>query len=272
MKMWTQNPSTVMNFMNYDDLVPGKRCFVKLVYNEVVSIASGNTVPLALTVAGNSVWDPNITLTGHSARGLAYLSTLYNRYYVVKSQCIFTVTNYTTANVNVAVPTLIAATTQSENINYLLTRLASGTDKTAEPGEARDIKFAQIYPYGSLGQKYQRKLVSFGTTARFFGPMKDIQDNTATSAVNGDPASRWCHEFYCYNQDGTATANVFVGFKCIYWTVFYQPKGTAGPTLHEDVEVPEEPASPGDNPIGVDDVSFDPSTHEWADFDPEPDP
>jgi len=71
----------------------GKKKLVKHRYCETISINTGAGYAGDYVFLANSLYDPNVTGTGHQPYGFDTMTTLYDHYTVIGSKCIVTVAN-----------------------------------------------------------------------------------------------------------------------------------------------------------------------------------
>lgn len=209
----------------------------------LANVGAGPAVlPASHRVSGNSIWDPDDTNIGHTFYGAPWISQQYNRYFVYKSQILWTITNFQTDDFQ---PIIVVAASH-KNANFLLDLMNTALNKQSVPWERNDVITREVQSYASVANRFEKRIKVTSTTKKHFGPTTDLMDSDATAPMNADPANQWWHLLYWYKRNANTSGNFTVGFKIKYWVMFYDPK-SAGAGEKEDVEAPETP-DPGAPP------------------------
>lgn len=161
-----------------------------------------------LVMSGNGLYDPNITLSGHSPRAFDQIIQMYDHYIVSESTCTVTTVNEND-NSNayiIGIAVMDTATTKSDPNDYL---------------EHPHVSYRMVGPKTTEPKTVRVK----GTLKRALG-MKMNSDNNALKGNNaGNPAEQWYYHIFVAPIDGTANLAakptfVTLNYKC----KFIEPK------------------------------------------------
>lgn len=179
---------------------------VKLNYVEQVTIASVGGNPYMLyTFAGNSLFDPNVTGTGHQPMYFDQYAALYARYRVVASSFKIDVINVSgvSAMYYVVEPNTIQSTTTDLSTLYEQSR--SGAPR--------------IVPVASRIASRMKRYVS---TRKVCGLTKtQMYDDTFSALVTANPGNLWYWNLLFGSLDGTAEIDGYFVVKITYYCQFF---------------------------------------------------
>lgn len=180
---------------------------VKLKYSEVVPLAT-----LAFdehVFAGNSVYDCNVTGTGHQAMGHDQFSSLYNRFRVhaskIEAQFVAQSSNTNTAAIVGVAP--------------MVTNTGPTTLDQARERDHAKCRFVAA----SGGSPAGRKVVSYMSTAHALGISKQSArgNNSLQALISADPADLWYWTVFGGTIDQTTAINQQVLVTITYYVEYF---------------------------------------------------
>lgn len=166
-------------------IVPDEQ-FMKLKYNGVATMLISAGSISNYIWSGNSVYDPDVSGTGHQPMGFDQWSAFYNKYTCFGSK------------ITVEILNISGATAGAQNIQATLMPLASRV-ATSVPQSVTDINVLYEYPYcqhkegNIVGGASRLKFKSYMSTAKIDGVSKQkiaIDDNY-TALISADPVNEW---------------------------------------------------------------------------------
>lgn len=160
----------------------------------------------------NSLFDPDLTGSGHQPRGFDQYMQMYDHYTVVGAKCTVTFTNESTSNASMPIVCAVALTDNNIPI----------TAKYSDIMERADINSGVIaHPEG--GNATCKRSVGFGAK-KFFG-RTNIMDN---DDLKGDAVSNPAEQAYFHILNSISALStdrgVNLGVVIDYLVVFTEPK------------------------------------------------
>lgn len=204
--------TTLVN--KYNSLWPDVT-YAKLKYFETFEFKlPATTAPMVQVYRGNSIYDPDLTGSGHQPYGYDVYGGMYKSYYVLGSsislRCTMgSATNEKTSSVRFYVVPLDVTTPLGQT---------QGTDTTY--GETPRIKTATGTYYGH-NPVYLKHYAHTGTV---FGLKPNLINSTAdfSALVSANPASEWYWHIYAHTIDTAATASTtYVEVMMTYYVKFF---------------------------------------------------
>lgn len=188
--------------------------FLKLVYTTNVSVASVAGVPQFYTFAGNSLYDPDITGTGHQPMGFDQWQGFYNKYTVYGSKIRATFCNVDS----------VAGAPNTENIMVGLVPTPSDV-AIASIAAANDIVACAEYPYGKykagniVNAAPQLTLNSYMSSSKIDGipKAKVAIDDRYTAVVSANPVNMWRWNIGLQATDKSSTCGGRLLVKITYY-------------------------------------------------------
>lgn len=160
----------------------------------------------------NSLFDPDLTGTGHQPRGFDQYMSMYDHYTVVGAKCTATFTNESTSNASMPIACAIALTDDSAPI------VAKYTDIM----ERSDIRSCTIaHPEGSNAVRTLTK--GFGAK-KFFGRTNIMDNDDLKGDAGTNPAEK--AYFHILNSIAALSTDRGVNINVVidYLVVFTEPK------------------------------------------------
>lgn len=179
---------------------------VKLSYVEHIPITTLGGLPYMLyNFRGNSLFDPNVTGTGHQPMYFDQYAALYNRYRVMGSAVKIDVINNSgvSALFYVCEPNTIQSTTTDLSTLY----------EQSRSGAPRFVPIAA---------RIASRLKRYVSTRKVCGLTKpQIYDDVYSAATIADPGNIWYWNFLFGSVDGTAAVDGHFIIKITYYAQFY---------------------------------------------------
>jgi len=179
------------------------KMFVKLKYVEELNLTDIVGTNIYYSFRGNSLWDPNLTGSGHQPLFFDQYAAIYQRYKVFASKITVLVTNPTSSPCNMVL--------QSGTDNYLG---SSYSQILEQPG----AKVTRTIPPTN---QMTSKMTNFSTTRRACGlSRKEVSEENYSALVTGNPNEIWYHNLFFQNAYAIAI-NVYITVQITYYAQFY---------------------------------------------------
>lgn len=188
------------------------RMNVKLTYtqNFVLTTGTAGVFGSSQEFSLNSVYDPDITGTGHQPYGYDSMSSLYKRYKV--NGCLMKCTFEDPSDESATLGIMVKSPSQSDSISSL----------TIQQAKERPMCVTRTLMNSG---KQQTRINSYFPMATVFGWTKEQfhgdMENT-TAAVSGSPGSQPKIEFAVAQTRGVSGYSAVVELKLIYFVTFYE--------------------------------------------------
>lgn len=179
------------------------KMFVKLRYVEQLNLTDIVGQTLYYSFRGNSLYDPNLTGSGHQPLFFDQYASIYQRYMVFGSKIRVSITNPTSSPLNVVL--------QSGTDNYLGSNYAQILE---QPG----AKVTRTIPPSN---QVTAVIQNFSTTRRACGlSKKEVSEENYSALVTGNPNEIWYHNLLFQNAYAIGV-NVYITVQITYYAQFY---------------------------------------------------
>lgn len=156
--------------------------------------------------AGNGLYDPDITGSGHQPTGFDQLMALYTRYCVIKSKCTVKLSCVgTTAPTQNAWAVLVPETNVST---------AASIEEALAMPFAKSLDFNINYVGSELTQEL--------TTSKFMGIVqRNLDDEDVYQGTSGaNPSRLWYWSVYCMPVDASSSMTLYALVELTYTAIF----------------------------------------------------
>lgn len=183
------------------------RLFVKLKYQERISLSNTTGALSSYLFSGNSIYDPNHTGTGAQPAGFDQWAAFYNRYTVRGSKMSVQFANVQTTNAAAAVENVLVAV--NDTTGYTDLDAAS-----ANPYMRRTL----YTPTNGFPV-----LKSFMSTKKIVG-QRMVDDDTYGSAVTTSPVDQWYWQILSLPVDRLSSLTQYAYVTIVYYVEFHDRK------------------------------------------------
>lgn len=185
------------------------RQIVKMRYSEDVNISAGATLG-AYDFRANSIFDPNLTGTGHQPLGHDQWSVFYDHYVVLGAKCRVTLTQSSTAGSDIAFFSLCLQDTSNTMISQSQIR--------EQPRTAWTLVTS---PYA--GQS-SRTLAKNFSAKRFFGAKSVITWDKLGAQFGANPTEDALFRIFFQNMSGLSAISLVANVTIDYIVMLSEPK------------------------------------------------
>lgn len=177
------------------------RLFVKLKYTQLSYVVANAQPHTSMLFRGNSPWDPDYQLGGHSALGYDQWASLYHNYRVHKSHIFIRTASASQAFKMSVVPTSI-------------------------PVMPLNINTAYEYPYAkvktvSTTVSPDCKMSSYMYTKRIWGLRSIEYEDNCQAQVDAVPNNQWYWKLFFSSFDGTTNMTLHMDIMLVYYVEFF---------------------------------------------------
>lgn len=188
------------------------RLFVKLRYNQTALFSDAvGGVPKYYIYSGNSVYDPDITGTGHQPYLYDQWTTLYSAYRCHGSKIRVNVWNNATGSTNSQVMCTVAALPQ--------TTVLSTADEYREMPHTRRCYTSLYRPHTATKWFYMTPQKVYGITK-----YNALGDHNWQAGIASSPSSQFSWQVYLQPVDMASTWACYVMVDIIYYVEFFHRK------------------------------------------------
>lgn len=184
------------------------RISVKLKYSDVLTLTTGVSGNAVYIFRGNSIFDPDLTSTGHQPLYHDNYAAIYERYVVKAAKIRIQAVNH--SGVDSAVFMCAASTDQ----------FATSDINAQSTLEQTDSVVTRILPVSTSNPG---KLSMYMTTARALGmtPAELSADDTTQSAFGSNPSSVWYFNLGTYAMNATSGVTIRFQVMITYYVEIY---------------------------------------------------
>lgn len=189
-------------------------CIVTLPYVETVQVTTTSGVGGFYVFSGNSLFDPNITGTGHQPFAFDTWSELFGRYCVYGSAIEVQVTPQATASVdNYTVKYCVNPFTFTTGLSSV------GVDAQSEFPHAKS-KYCTVYQQNSSDN-----LKHYMSTAKVFGVSNNIveSDDLYSGTTSSSPSNQWGWWITLNDSLENGSFSYWIRVKIRYYAKMYKP-------------------------------------------------
>lgn len=186
----------------------GANPFVIMPYFESVTL---NTINSSYVFRLGSLYDPDVTGTGHQPCGFDQLSALYYHYIVDR--------------VDIEVEAINNSTTVDAHVGMSIDRTGVAIADIRQVGEdpIGKVKWLDVLGSGAASVKW-RKVVYPG---RFLGVANPHSEDDLWGSVTSNPSQAVFMQLHAESTDGTSTASIYFNVKLTFYTTWRERRQVA---------------------------------------------